>query len=383
MKKQALYRSLAVLLQRQHNLHQFGALANPAQHQAYAAVGEELDRLISEHLPSGSGFDAGTRLRQLEAHFLDTRLVFHTSFHHMDEQGGYDGWTEHVVTATAGFNGLTISVSGKNRNDIKAYIGDTFYQALNAEVEAWPDIMLPGVRPVAKPVELPSTPSANLVVELFNAGTIGYHLANPNDQVFLIRSTSGEASLVLDDCEFNARQLFMTCYESCAPHLSCEHVGRLISEAKPAPTEDNSSRESAKALVLKTLEHVRDWYPEVTHVTYDDQGRWFYFDDDHEGPGFHLMIDVCLLEEARDAVENAYGLPAVFCIERQAETADQIQKVPKAPDPSKCPSCGSPHISGGAVEVDGPTTFQRCTCAACDAGWTDVYRLESQTMEND
>lgn len=79
---------------------------------------------IMEGAPSGSGFDSGTQLG--DAHKQsDRRLTFATSFHHMNE-AGYNGWTDHLVTAEMTFNGLDVKVSGRNRNDIKDYIAELF-----------------------------------------------------------------------------------------------------------------------------------------------------------------------------------------------------------------------------------------------------------------
>lgn len=89
--------------------------------------------LVSDHLPSGSGFDAGTKLDFDASHA--EKLVFATSYHHMNEHGYYDGWTEHTVTVTPSFiGGFNIRVSGRNRNDIKSYIGEVFANALNTEL---------------------------------------------------------------------------------------------------------------------------------------------------------------------------------------------------------------------------------------------------------
>ena len=94
---------------------------------------ERIESLVSEHMPSGSGFDSGTKL-DLDASHAD-KLVFTTSFHHMDEMGGYDGWTEHTVVVTPSFvGGFNMRISGRNRNDIKEYIGTEFHYALNQEV---------------------------------------------------------------------------------------------------------------------------------------------------------------------------------------------------------------------------------------------------------
>lgn len=89
-----------------------------------------LEFLATECLPSGSGFDNGTELDLERSN--PQRLVFKTSFHHMTE-GSYDGWTEHSVTVRPSFLfGREIAVSGRNRNQIKDYIAETFESAMAA-----------------------------------------------------------------------------------------------------------------------------------------------------------------------------------------------------------------------------------------------------------
>lgn len=84
-------------------------------------------------LPKGAGFDNGTRLDWEES--KPDRLVFTTSFHHMDEHGGYDGWTDHKVIVTPSFEtGLDLRVTGRNRDEIKDYIGDVFGELLMKEI---------------------------------------------------------------------------------------------------------------------------------------------------------------------------------------------------------------------------------------------------------
>jgi hypothetical protein len=89
---------------------------------------DTLKTLCQVHLPSGSGFNIGTTF--VRSSSSSTKLVFNAPFHHMDENGCYDGWTEHVVTVRPTFTGLDIKVSGKNRNDIKDYIHEVFNTAL-------------------------------------------------------------------------------------------------------------------------------------------------------------------------------------------------------------------------------------------------------------
>src|SRR5438128_9856729 len=91
---------------------------------------ETLRELVAE-MPSGSGFDSGTKL-DVEASSAD-RLVFETSFHHMNDVGMHDGWTEHTVIVKPSFiGGMSISVTGRNRNDIKEFIVEAFQTALSA-----------------------------------------------------------------------------------------------------------------------------------------------------------------------------------------------------------------------------------------------------------
>lgn len=86
-----------------------------------------IEAIVKEYMPSGSGFDNGTTI-DLDASRED-RLVFNTAFHHMNEGGFYDGWTEHTVTVKPSFWGTSIKVGGRDRNLIKDYIGDTFHHA--------------------------------------------------------------------------------------------------------------------------------------------------------------------------------------------------------------------------------------------------------------
>jgi len=94
---------------------------------------DRLDSLVSE-LPSGGGFDAGTTLDEDKSG--PTRLVFKTSFHHMNDGGMYDGWTAHTVTVVPTFTGLDVKVSGANRSDIKDYIAEVFVSLLSSPVPA-------------------------------------------------------------------------------------------------------------------------------------------------------------------------------------------------------------------------------------------------------
>lgn len=92
-----------------------------------------IEKLCADHLPHGSGFDAGVKFNMEESR--PDRLILAADFHHMDDNGFYCGWTEHrvIVRACLAF-GFTLRITGVNRRGIKDYITDTFYSAMSAIV---------------------------------------------------------------------------------------------------------------------------------------------------------------------------------------------------------------------------------------------------------
>jgi hypothetical protein len=131
LRPRPLYRELASLVQARHNCLsglKAGTLPNPwvARHE------ETIERLVKEYMPSGSGFDSGTKI-DLERSRAG-KLVFTTAFHHMDENGYYDGWTEHRITVTPSFDGFNLRIGGRNRRDIKEYMYQTFDECLNTDL---------------------------------------------------------------------------------------------------------------------------------------------------------------------------------------------------------------------------------------------------------
>jgi hypothetical protein len=99
----------------------------------FARHGETIDRIAKELLPSGSGIDSGTKV-DLDKSDGRSRIVLETAFHHMNDGGMYDGWTEHTITITPDLLfGFSLRISGRDRNQIKEYLHDVFTQALDAE----------------------------------------------------------------------------------------------------------------------------------------------------------------------------------------------------------------------------------------------------------
>ena len=92
-----------------------------------------IESLVKQHLPHGSGFDCGTKI-DLDASHAD-KLVFTTEFHHMNENGYYDGWTAHTVTVTPSLaRAFNLRISGRNRNDIKDMMYQDFDYSLRTDV---------------------------------------------------------------------------------------------------------------------------------------------------------------------------------------------------------------------------------------------------------
>jgi hypothetical protein len=89
---------------------------------------------IMQSAPRGSGFDSGTVFRTEDS--TRSKLVFYTEYHHMNDAGCYDGWTEHKITVRADLlHGYEMTITGRNRNGIKDYIEEVISYWLNSDVD--------------------------------------------------------------------------------------------------------------------------------------------------------------------------------------------------------------------------------------------------------
>jgi hypothetical protein len=94
---------------------------------------DAINSIVDEKFPSGSGWDNGTAFHMDES--TGEKLVFSGSFHHMNEGGMYDGWTDHTIIVRPSLEfGSDIRVTGRDRNEIKGYIGEMFSEALGQDV---------------------------------------------------------------------------------------------------------------------------------------------------------------------------------------------------------------------------------------------------------
>lgn len=87
-----------------------------------------------EALPHGSGIDDGVKFDSQRS--TPEKLIFTFGFHHMDENGYYDGWSEHelIITPSLQF-GYRMEITGKDRNQIKEYLYQLFYDVFTIQTE--------------------------------------------------------------------------------------------------------------------------------------------------------------------------------------------------------------------------------------------------------
>jgi hypothetical protein len=94
---------------------------------------ETISQIEANDLPSGSGINSVCEIDL--SNTTKDKVIIKTSFHHMDEHGGYDGWTEHNVTIRPQFNGIDIKISGKDKNGVKEYLAELFNEVLTNETQ--------------------------------------------------------------------------------------------------------------------------------------------------------------------------------------------------------------------------------------------------------
>ena len=121
-----LYREIVSLLLAIDNCRESGNSEWEEKHE------DSLSKLES-YLPSGSGIDCGTKIDREKT--KRNKLVLSFSFHHMNDNGFYDGWTDHEVIITPDLCfGLDIRITGKNKRDVKDYLHEVYSVALTTEV---------------------------------------------------------------------------------------------------------------------------------------------------------------------------------------------------------------------------------------------------------
>jgi hypothetical protein len=122
-----VYRELAVVVGAYHTCVARGHNEWKQKHE------ERAEELVKRYLPSGSGIDNGVKLDWDKS--TSEKLVFTFGYHHMNEHGMYSGWTDHTLIVTPSLMNLfDLRITGRDRNQIKEYLYDTFRQALREMV---------------------------------------------------------------------------------------------------------------------------------------------------------------------------------------------------------------------------------------------------------
>jgi hypothetical protein len=100
----------------------------------------DLDALVKQWMPRGSGIDCGTQLDIVKS--TGTKLVFTFDYHHMDQHGYYCGWSNHKLIVTPAFEDFTMKIIGQHPSKERHqttyfhdYLYDTFNYALQSRYE--------------------------------------------------------------------------------------------------------------------------------------------------------------------------------------------------------------------------------------------------------
>lgn len=90
-----------------------------------------LDIIEKEYLPQGCGVEC----KILKDECREDRIVMWVVYHHMNENGFNVGWTYHKVFVTPSLRfGFDLKITGRNKDNVKEYLGDWLAHNLEREV---------------------------------------------------------------------------------------------------------------------------------------------------------------------------------------------------------------------------------------------------------
>jgi hypothetical protein len=88
-----------------------------------------LEKIEQNYLPSGSGFNSGTKIDIKNSKI--NKVILLTSYDNMDENGYYDKYLDYKIIIKPLFDTIDIQVIGSNYNQLKDYILQEFDYRLN------------------------------------------------------------------------------------------------------------------------------------------------------------------------------------------------------------------------------------------------------------
>lgn len=94
-----------------------------------------INKIMEEKMPHGSGIDGGNRFDFERSN--GRKLIIHSSYHKMDENGMYDGWIDYNIVVTANLMfGLNVNIVGNFGRDyyLKEMLAQRYWNALEEEV---------------------------------------------------------------------------------------------------------------------------------------------------------------------------------------------------------------------------------------------------------
>ena len=101
---------------------------------------EQMEDLVKNYLPSGSGFDGDISIDEKST---DKKIILHVEYHHMNDNGFYDGWSTFkiIITPSLAYD-YSLVVKGETvvkkyfyDGVFKNYIIDTFMPYLDKEMK--------------------------------------------------------------------------------------------------------------------------------------------------------------------------------------------------------------------------------------------------------
>jgi hypothetical protein len=127
--KSKVYRALALAIGAYITCVNKGNTEWEAKHLEY------LNSIAKNFLPHGSGFDSGSKIDTRAS--TGEKIIITTSYHHMDDNGAYDGWTDHTITVRPSLMlDFSLTISGRDRNGFKEYAYELFQSCLSEDIDS-------------------------------------------------------------------------------------------------------------------------------------------------------------------------------------------------------------------------------------------------------